>query len=107
MTIWTDFVKEYAAKNKMSYGAALSDPNIKTEYRAKNPAKESKPKPKAAEKPKEAEQAEMPPKVKVKKVKVGDKQYLKDKASDDLYDSETHAKVGKMTKCGKLNPCGC
>lgn len=100
MTIWTDFVKEYAAKNKISYGAALSDPKIKTEYRAKNPAKESKPKKAKAEKPMEDEKA----KPKVKRMTIDGKKYLKDKMSDDLYDNETHAKVGKMVD-GKFHSC--
>jgi hypothetical protein len=32
---WTDWVKEFASKNNLSYGCALSTPECKTEYRAK------------------------------------------------------------------------
>ncbi len=39
MTIWTDFVKQYAAKNNMSYACALSDKKMKEEYYKKNPKK--------------------------------------------------------------------
>jgi len=37
MTIWTDFVKAFATKNKVSYGCALSDKQASEEYRAKYP----------------------------------------------------------------------
>ena len=33
MTIWTDFVKDWAAKNNMTYGCAISKPQIKIDYK--------------------------------------------------------------------------
>lgn len=44
MSKWTDFVKQYAQKNNLSYGCALSDPNCSAEYKGSNTAK-----PKSAE----------------------------------------------------------
>ena len=42
MTQWTDFVKEYAGKNNISYGCALSDKKVSEAYREKYPKKETK-----------------------------------------------------------------
>lgn len=39
---WTDWVKEFASKNNLSYGCALSTPACKTEYRAKYGVKMTK-----------------------------------------------------------------
>ena len=33
MTIWTDYVREWAAKNNLSYGCAISKPEIKVDYK--------------------------------------------------------------------------
>jgi len=33
MTVWTNFVKIYAKENRMSYGCAMSDKNIKSAYK--------------------------------------------------------------------------
>ena len=33
MTVWTDFVKKWAAKNGKTYGCAMSDPKLKEEYK--------------------------------------------------------------------------
>jgi hypothetical protein len=35
MSVWTDFVKQYAAMHKMSYAQALKDPNCSKQYREK------------------------------------------------------------------------
>jgi hypothetical protein len=34
---WIEFVKEFAAKNNITYGCALTKPELKTEYRSKYP----------------------------------------------------------------------
>lgn len=34
MSIWTDFVKEFAKREGTTYGCALSDPECSKEYRA-------------------------------------------------------------------------
>ena len=39
MTIWTDFVKDWAEKNNTTYGCALSDKKMKEEYYKKHPRK--------------------------------------------------------------------
>jgi len=33
MTIWTDYVREWAAKKNLSYGCAISKPEIKIDYK--------------------------------------------------------------------------
>ena len=33
MTIWTDYVREWAAKKNLSYGCAISKPEIKLDYK--------------------------------------------------------------------------
>ena len=33
MTIWTDYVREWAAKKNLSYGCAISNPAIKLDYK--------------------------------------------------------------------------
>jgi len=44
MTVWTDYVKKFAAENNLSYGCALSTPACKEGYRAtKEPAKAKAP----------------------------------------------------------------
>ena len=37
MSKWTDFVKDFARRNNMTYGCALSNPACSSEYRDKNP----------------------------------------------------------------------
>lgn len=37
MTKWTEFIKEYAKKNNISYGCAMSDPKMKEAYYKKHP----------------------------------------------------------------------
>jgi hypothetical protein len=37
---WIEFVKEFAAKNNITYGCALTKPELKTEYRSKYPKEE-------------------------------------------------------------------
>ena len=37
MTIWTDFIKEWASKNNLSYGCAMSDPALRVAYYKKYP----------------------------------------------------------------------
>lgn len=37
MSKWTDFVKDFARRNNMTYGCALSNPDCSKEYRDKNP----------------------------------------------------------------------
>mgnify|MGYP003121569642 CR=1 FL=1 len=39
MTRWTDFVKEYAKKNNITYGCALTNPEMKEQYYKKFPKK--------------------------------------------------------------------
>lgn len=47
---WTNWVKEFASKNNLSYGCALSTPECKTEYRAKYGVKLTKKQQKELEK---------------------------------------------------------
>ncbi|NBW13105.1 MAG: hypothetical protein EBR82_34300 [Caulobacteraceae bacterium] len=42
MTIWNDFVKAYAAKNGITYGCAISKPELKEAYRKAHPKKTKK-----------------------------------------------------------------
>ena len=42
MTAWTDFVRDFAKRNNLTYGCALSDPNCSAEYKAKKPTKGAK-----------------------------------------------------------------
>jgi hypothetical protein len=37
MTVWTDFIKTWAAQHSMTYGCAMSDPKLKAAYRQKYP----------------------------------------------------------------------
>tara|TARA_R110000868_G_scaffold119942_2_gene318215 strand:+ start:58 stop:510 length:453 start_codon:yes stop_codon:yes gene_type:complete len=39
MTKWTDYIKEWAAENGVSYGCALSNPVVSAGYRKLNPKK--------------------------------------------------------------------
>jgi hypothetical protein len=39
MTRWTEFIKDFAKKNNMSYGCAMTDPKLKKEYYEKFPIK--------------------------------------------------------------------
>lgn len=57
---WVDFVKQFAAKKGISYGCAMSDPEVKSGYAATKPAKVAKA-PKEPKMPKE-------PKAKSKKM---------------------------------------
>jgi hypothetical protein len=50
---WVDYVKQFAAKKGISYGCALSDPEVKAGYAASKPAKVAKV-PKAPKKSKKA-----------------------------------------------------
>ena len=40
MTRWTEFIKDFAKKNNMSYGCAMSDPKLRKEYYEKYPKQE-------------------------------------------------------------------
>lgn len=80
MTIWTDFVKEYAKKNNMSYGCALSDKTMKEEYYKKYPRKS-----KEELKKEETEKLIKIRKGSVMRFKVELIKYLKDKKGEDLY----------------------
>jgi hypothetical protein len=42
MTAWTDHIREFAKTHNMTYMCALSDPNCKATYQAKNPQKLTK-----------------------------------------------------------------
>ena len=42
MTAWTDYVKQFAKDNNMTYGCALSDPACSSGYRNKQPPKRKK-----------------------------------------------------------------
>jgi hypothetical protein len=55
MTVWTDFVKAFAAKNNLSYGCALSTPECRAEYALAYP----KPPPKEKKVTKKALRAEL------------------------------------------------
>jgi hypothetical protein len=37
MTVWTDFIKTWAAQHNVSYGCAMSDPKLGAAYRQKYP----------------------------------------------------------------------
>jgi hypothetical protein len=52
---WVDYVKQFAAKKGISYGCALSDPEVKAGYAASKPAKM----PKAPKKSKKALQKDL------------------------------------------------
>mgnify|MGYP003137953608 CR=1 FL=1 len=73
MTRWTDFVKEYAQKNNISYGCALSDPEMKKQYYEKFPKKSKE----QIRKEKKAEEDERE-KVMVKRIAIAfKKKYIK------------------------------
>jgi len=42
MTNWTDFIKEWASKHNISYGCAMSKPEMKEAYYKKYPKKQGK-----------------------------------------------------------------
>ena len=39
MTQWTEFIKDFAKKNNVSYGCAMTDPKLREEYYKKYPKK--------------------------------------------------------------------
>lgn len=118
---WVDFIKSWAADNKMTYGCAMSDPKMKADYAMKYPSQ-----PKTKKKAKEVETKQKGAasdlmamantakenmamgeedkkekvKIKVKKTQVvktkviGGKSYLMS-ADGRLYDEVTKKKVGK------------
>lgn len=156
MSKWTDFVKDWAAKNNTTYGCALSNPKCSADYRKENPTKkELKAKEAQAEADKrkqmiadeevrrkakkeakaEAERLvaeekkrlaeeekrladearklelekkrleeeakkkeEAPVKITVKRIKIGDTEYLVNVSNGDAYDSKTKEYVGFYNK---------
>jgi PII-like signaling protein len=107
MTIWTDFVKVWAAEHKVSYGCALSDPKIKTDYRMKHP---EKPKTKKAAKALAEKQGaaasdlmamatkakDEPEKPSRDEVTLDGKNYTRDKKTNKVYVGEGKKSIGKM-----------
>lgn len=62
MTAWTEHLKEYAAKNNMTYKEAMKDENSKTLYNKTKPA--TPPKEKKSPKEKKEPKEKKPPKEK-------------------------------------------
>lgn len=126
MNKWTTFVKEWAAKNNLSYGCAMTKPECKDEYRKANPKpiKITKKRQKRFLKAKDVsyeslEEAiptevkkpinlkikklakEPPPKkVTVHRIKIKEKEYYIDK-DDNLYDPATKEHIGMFAGVGK------
>lgn len=116
MSRWIEFIRAYALKNNLSYGCAISQPNVAYEYHKKyNTAKyqqmrkagiesesfdEALPSEAQVKKPinlkikqKKAEETDVE-EIRVKRITIDGKKYLREISNNILYDEETQEEVG-------------